>query len=90
MVALPVESSEPSPRKTGPRVAVTDPVGTGPAVVGPATTTVKVTGDAKTEGFALEVPVMVTAPAVVDCARKGNSAANRTRTANGAASERLK
>jgi len=63
--------------------------GTGPAEVGAATAMLTVTGTAKTDGFALDVTVTVTA-AVVDCACSGKSAAEKSRAATEAAEMRLR
>src|ERR1035441_5658016 len=85
IIAFPLPSRAPSPRKTGPRrVAVTVPVGTGAVETGAATTIVNVTGCAKTEGFAFEVTVKVTPTALLDCACKGNRGAERSRAATAA------
>jgi hypothetical protein len=65
-------------------------VGTVSVEAGAATATLKVTGAAKTDGFALDVTVTVTAAAVVDCACSGKSEAERSRAANEGAELRLK
>jgi hypothetical protein len=91
MVAFPERSSVAAPIRVGPRFALTVPVGVvpvgvAPVVVGAATTTVNVTGAAKTEGLALEVTVMLTPEAVVvvDCACRGSRAAEKIRAETGA------
>jgi hypothetical protein len=68
---------------------VTVPVGTGPAA-GAATVTVKVTGWAKTEGFAFSVTMMLTAAEVPVCAITGDKAAERNRAAIGALALQVK